>query len=117
MEPTMRRAMLLGLLAVNLTAVSAIAQVNSIPPAPPVLPPPVYQPAPQVQPPAIAIPSAPVRPTPSKGFHPYPKMGRAAAPVARRKGYGDRVVPCIQRGRTYGLDDREMNAHIGRCAN
>jgi hypothetical protein len=117
MESTMRRTILLGLLAASLTAVSAAAQVNYIPPAPPVLPPPPYQPAPQVQPPAIAIPSEPVRPTPSKGFHPYPKMGRAAAPVARRKGYGDRVVPCIQRGRTYGLDDREMNAHIARCAN
>jgi hypothetical protein len=112
----MRRTIRLGVIAASLLGSPAAYAQYYAPGAPPVMPPPVYQPAPQVQPPAIAIPSAPVRPTPSKGFHPYPKMGRSADPVARRKGYGDRVVPCIQRGRTYGLDDRDMNAHVGNCA-
>ncbi len=86
------------------------------PGAPPVIPPPPLQPLPQVKPPEIAIPSAPVRPTPSTGFHEYQKVGPAPRAVQRRKGYGDRVVPCIQRGRTYGLDDRDMNAYVGSCA-
>jgi hypothetical protein len=36
--------------------------------------------------------------------------------VKRRKGYGDRVTPCVQQGRAYGLNNREMSEHVGRCA-
>ena len=97
-------------------AAQAPVYPNVPPPAPPRVTPPPQQPVPQVRPPEIAIPSAPVRPTPSTGFHDYPTIGPAGKPVARRKGYGDRVTPCIQRGRKYGLDDRDMNAYVARCA-
>lgn len=102
----MRRVLVLPILLVLGTAALAQPHPYLPPPAPPVLPPPPLQPLPQVKPPEIAIPSA--------GQEPNTRLN--PRPVPRRKGYGDRVVPCIERGYAHGVPGHEMNPHVGRCA-
>lgn len=66
------------------------AQIGQLMPAPPVIPPP---------PPAIHLPLPP----------------SIIAPPERRS-HGDRVVPCIERGRAYNVPDNQMSAYVSRCA-
>jgi hypothetical protein len=79
------------------------AQVGQVMPAPPVIPPP---------PPTIHLPLPPSIIAPPSGPGAPPK---AVMPPERRS-HGDRVVPCIERGRAYNVPDNQMSAYVSRCA-